>query len=158
MRRRIMWQCFIRMRRKRWTWCLLICSRSSWIHHDLDKRLSISETFLSLFTCHSGRSWVISGHLWSFHYFGLFVDESDQIFLTRICAFLYLQHINLYVTVSNEQYLRASSNQFFVEKFRRNHHKQKVSRLDAFSYVLSDSTIEKMTFRRFCNCVVFLLK
>ena len=78
MRRLIMWQYFIRMRRKRWTWCLLICSRSSWIHHDLDKRRSISETFLSLFTCHSGHSWGFSGHLWSFHYFGLFVDGSDQ--------------------------------------------------------------------------------
>ena len=66
MRRRIMWQCVHRMRRKHWTRCLLICSRSSWIHHDLDKRRSISETFLSLFTCHSGHSWVISGHLWSF--------------------------------------------------------------------------------------------
>ena len=69
MRRLIMWQClFYRMRRKHWTRSRLICSRTSWIHHDLDKWLSISETFLSLFTCHLGYSWlflVISGHLWT---------------------------------------------------------------------------------------------
>lgn len=40
--------------------------------------------------------------------------------------------------------------------FRHNLHKQKVSLLDAFSYVLSDSMIEKKIFRRFCNCVVSL--
>ena len=62
------------------------------------------------------------------------------------------------ITVLNEQYLRVSSNQFFVEMFRHNHHKQKASPLDAFSYALSSLTIVKMICHRFCNCVVFRLK
>ena len=158
MRRLIMWICLHRMRRKHGTRSHLICSRSSWIHHDLDKWRSISETFLSLFTCQSGHTWsflVIFGHFWSIH-FGLIWTFWTG--LTRFYAFIYLQHIHYYVTVLNEQYLRVSSNQFFVEMFRHNHHKQKASPLDVFSYVLSSLTIVKMICHRFCNCVVFRLK
>ena len=94
MRRLIMWLCLHRMRRKHGTRSHLICSRSSWIHHDLDKWRSISETFLSLFTCQSGHTWsflVIFGHFWSIH-FGLIWTFWTG--LTRFCA--YLQHIHYY--------------------------------------------------------------
>ena len=161
MRRLIMWQClFYRMRRKHWTRSRLICSRTSWIHHDLDKWLSISETFLSLFTCHLGYSW--SGHLWtSLDIWKCLTNPfwtDFWIWLTRFSAFIYIQHIHSFVTVSNEQYLHVSSNQFFVEMFRHNLHKQKASPLDVFSYVLSSLTIVKMIFRKFYNCAVFRLK
>jgi len=84
----------------------------------------------------------------------LFVFEHWEWFLPFLFIFMSRIYIYNQFNSSYVQYLRAFVDRFCAEKWLHNHHRQRASPLDAFSYEWLDSTIERMIYHRFDNYVV----